>query len=104
MSKIRKAAKGQDCVLRISGICNEDITTTVHAHLNGAGMGRKSPDFMGCPACAKCHMYVDKHTKLITPLNELPDDVRAFVYHRQGIDRYQEILFEQGLIKTPGSK
>lgn len=104
MSKIRKAANGQACFVRIPGKCNWNPETSTHAHLNGAGMGKKALDLHGCPACDDCHKYLDKHPKIVTDIESLPDDVRAYIYHRDGIIKYQQLLHDQGLIKTPGSK
>ena len=40
MSKLRKSAKGQLCLVRLPGVCNHNAETTVLAHLGGAGMVR----------------------------------------------------------------
>jgi len=47
MSKLRKSAKGQECLVRIPGICNRRTETVVLAHLNGGGMGMKASDLHG---------------------------------------------------------
>ena len=41
--KLRDSARGQDCTLRLPGICNFDSATTVLAHLpcGQKGMGMK---------------------------------------------------------------
>lgn len=63
MSKITDFAEGRACTARISGVCNNDPTTTVWAHLNsirwGAGRGHKAPDVCGLVACANCHDVID---------------------------------------------
>lgn len=63
MTPIRKAARGQDCTLRIPGVCNGDRDTTVLAHSNraedGKGMGIKARDEEGCFSCASCHTWID---------------------------------------------
>ncbi len=58
-NKYTKSAKGQQCTVRISGVCNHDPDTTVFAHLNGAGMGMKHSDIHGCYACSDCHNWLD---------------------------------------------
>lgn len=60
-TKLRKSAKGQDCTLRIPGICNFNPETTVLAHLpcGQKGMGIKSPDNMAVFACSTCHDRLD---------------------------------------------
>jgi hypothetical protein len=60
MSKIKKSARGKPCQLRldecVSGGQNE---TTVFAHLNSGGMGRKENDLFGMYACHVCHNIID---------------------------------------------
>lgn len=66
--KLRESARGQDCQLRIPGICNGNPETTVWAHLNGhkygKGMGHKSHDLFGLYACSACHTYYDSRSYL----------------------------------------
>jgi Protein of unknown function (DUF1364). len=59
--KILRSAKGAQCALRLPGICNNDPATTVWAHLNGfgKGMGMKTHDILGFPACSSCHTEYD---------------------------------------------
>ena len=61
MSKITKSARGEDCAVRIPGICNFDPETTVYAHAPcvDSGTGFKSPDWWGAYACNQCHDYLD---------------------------------------------
>lgn len=63
MTPIRKAARGQDCTLRIPGVCNFDPDTTVLCHSNnladGNGMGLKAPDTEACFGCSACHDVLD---------------------------------------------
>lgn len=63
MTPIRKAARGQDCTLRIPGVCNRDPETVVLCHSNaladGKGMGLKAPDTEACFGCSSCHDVLD---------------------------------------------
>lgn len=63
MTPIRKAARGQDCQLRIPGVCNGNPETVVLCHSNrladGKGMGIKAPDLAGCFGCSSCHATLD---------------------------------------------
>lgn len=63
MTPIRKAARGQDCTMRIPGVCNWNPETTVLCHSNelsdGKGMGLKAPDTEAAFACCNCHDVLD---------------------------------------------
>jgi len=62
MSKLRKAAKGRPCMVRIPGICNHNPETVVLAHIRKggvAGVGMKPPDLCGVWACSDCHDAID---------------------------------------------
>lgn len=63
-NKLRESARGQDCALRIPGVCNFDSSTTVLAHLpcGQKGMGMKGPDVMAVFACSACHDRIDART------------------------------------------
>jgi len=60
-TKLRESARGQDCTLRIPGICNFNPETTVLAHLpcGHKGVGMKSPDVMAVFSCSHCHTFID---------------------------------------------
>ncbi len=63
-SKLRKEAKGRECMIRIPGVCNKRNETVVLCHLNnkslfGAGVGMKVPDLFGAWGCSACHDVVD---------------------------------------------
>lgn len=65
MSKIRRAARGQMCTLRLEG-CNYNKETTVLAHVRMAGhcgIGSKPSDIKSCFACSSCHDVIDGRTK-----------------------------------------
>ena len=57
------AAKGQECTMRLPGVCNGNTETTVFAHEGGAGMGMKADDFNGCDCCSACHDVLDGRVK-----------------------------------------
>lgn len=61
--KLRDSARGQDCQLRIPGVCNGNPETVVWCHLNGQefgkGMGHKSHDIFGFYGCSACHDVYD---------------------------------------------
>ena len=67
MSKITQSARGEECQIRLPGVCNGDPATTVWAHANGSaagkGIGMKSPDLLGAYACSSCHDEIDRRTR-----------------------------------------
>lgn len=92
MSKYRKSARGQECQVRIDGICNGNPETTVLAHLNGGGMGMKQPDIFGAFACSACHNEIDRRTRIL-------DADHVKLMHLQAIIRTQQIWIRDGLLK-----
>ena len=93
VSKIRKSAKGEECQVRIPGVCNFNPETTIFAHKGGAGMGLKSNDIHGAYCCSACHDVVDGRKSS----RYLKDAVELMFY--DGIFRTQLILIEKELIK-----
>lgn len=64
MSKITESARGEQCQIRIPGVCNRNPETTVWCHSNGSasgkGIGMKSPDLLGAYGCSSCHDVYDR--------------------------------------------
>jgi hypothetical protein len=90
--KITDSAKGEDCTLRIPGVCNFNPETTIFAHINGAGMALKAHDIHGCYACSDCHRYYDE-CNMGCGYELDYDMLRAMI-------ETQSILIQKGLIKT----
>ncbi len=67
MSKIRQSARGEDCTIRIPGVCNFNPETTVLCHPNthraGKGKGLKAADELGAYGCSDCHAVLDGQGK-----------------------------------------
>lgn len=97
MSRIRKAAQGQPCLVRIPGVCDGGGETTILAHyrLSGyCGTGIKPGDYaFGAFCCARCHDAVDG--RIASGLDR--DTLR--LYHAEGVMRTQRRLVEMGAIK-----
>jgi len=102
MSKITESARGQDCLIRVPGICNHNPETVVFCHAPGAGMGRKSvfksPDGKkvdyGSYGCSACHDAVDGRIKT----NYKQELLRLWFY--EGTHRTTELLVEAGLLRS----
>jgi hypothetical protein len=99
MSKITKSARGEDCTLRIPGVCNFDPETTVFAH-TGSGTAKRNHD-KGCYACSDCHDAIDFRTRAFLSDSETEQKqfkrVRA-VYVDCAEHETQKKLREKGLI------
>ena len=93
MSKITESARGENCQVRIPGVCNHDSSTVVLAHRNGGGMGAKHPDSMGAYACSACHAFIDGGYMQTQYTRDQAD-----LWHYEGIFNTQEILIEKGLL------
>jgi hypothetical protein len=67
MTKLRREARGQECQIRLPGICNFDPATTVLAHyrlIGLSGMGYKADDEIAAYACSACHDAVDRRSHM----------------------------------------
>ena len=97
MSKLRNSAKGQQCQVRIPGVCNYDPDTVVLAHFRmpGDGMGRKPSDTRGAYACSACHNEVDWRTS-----DSDLTRVETALAFAQGVFRTQDIMIADGLIEV----
>lgn len=94
--KLRASAKGQDCQIRIPGICSHNPETVVLAHAGiGSGMGQKADDLHAAFACQKCHDLIDGRVK--TKDFSL-EEVELFSWH--GVQRTQQIWLKMGLIEV----
>ena len=94
MSKITESARGEQCQVRIPGVCNRDPETVVFAHLNGGGMGMKHPDTEGAYACSACH---DAYDGRVPELNWSKTYLDVCFY--EACVRTRKILLDKGLIK-----
>ena len=89
---IRRFAKGQECTLRIPGICNRNPETTVHCHIRlpgFAGIGSKPDDWLGYHGCSNCHAFEEAG-------NAGWDDVLL------ALANTQRRLFDAGLLSWKG--
>ena len=100
MSKhpLREYARGQDCLVRVPGVCCNDRDTTVLAHINErslvrAGMGQKVPDMFGAISCHACHELIDGRAQSQEYSRE-----ELLIMHYQGMVRTQYKLLQEGMI------
>ncbi|NRA60838.1 MAG: DUF1364 domain-containing protein [Psychrobium sp.] len=91
--KIKDSARGQDCTLRLPGICNFNDETTVLSHIGKVrGMGMKCNDYFAVYACSACHHEIDRRTRTMGF-----DEVR--LEQLRALEETLASFFEQGLLK-----
>lgn len=92
---LRKLARGRECQVRLTGICNGNPETTVLAHFRMAGLsglGIKASDVIASWCCSSCHDAIDRRAH--TDLDR--DYVR--LAHLEGIVRTQSQLIREGVL------
>ena len=92
VSKITKSAQGEECQVRLPGVCNYNSETVVFAHIGGAGMALKQPDSEGAYCCSACHDVLDRRVKCHWPTLEI------ILFHHEGAMRTRKILIDKGLL------
>lgn len=99
MSKIRASANGEDCLVRMPGVCTFDPAKTIwsHARWLSAGKGRslKAHDLCGAYCCTNCDAVYDGQTKPPAGMTREQVDLDWFHGHMRSLVR----LAEKGLIK-----
>jgi len=66
LTPIQKSAKGEDCALRIPGVCNGNPETTVLCHAPYPGKFGSRKDFWWAAyGCSDCHDAVDGRNNLV---------------------------------------
>lgn len=100
--RIMAAARGQQCSLRLPGICNFNDMTTVAAHLPGIGKGTgtKVSDLHVAFACSACHDALDRQT--FDRFGLTPASV--WMAALRGHCETQARLVEMGLINVPDAE
>lgn len=97
MTKIRKSAKGQECMVRLVGVCNGNAETTIFAHFRelalGCGTSHKPNDLFGAYACSSCHDVLDGRSKTAYERDWIIAEFRRAVMYTQ------KALLDMGLIK-----
>lgn len=93
--KLRRAAQGRECMVRVPGVCNFNPETTVLAHFRLAGycgMGMKPDDALGAWACSACHDAIDGRSKTQYDHDALEN------MHMKGVMRTFAELRKEGLL------
>lgn len=96
MSKITQSARGEDCTVRIPGVCNFNPETTVFAHINGIrfGHGTGIKTKLGAYCCSSCHDMLDGRTQRLICFSM--DELKLM--HYEGVMETLIKLEEKGLL------
>lgn len=98
MSKITESARGEECTVRIIGVCTGDSAKTIwsHARWGAAGRGRsiKAPDICGAYCCTDCDAVYDGQKRAPEPINRVDIDRDWCLGHFRSL----VILEEKGLV------
>lgn len=97
-SPLTRSARGQECTIRIPGVCNGNPETTVLCHINGAGAGIKAPDYEAAYGCSNCHAVVDGKAQI-----DFDKDCIK-LWFLEACVRTRKIMQQKGLISYAGMK
>ena len=96
---IRDAARGQECTVRLPGVCNFDPETTVLAHIPAqagiSGVGIKPVDLSGAFMCSACHDVIDGRGQSVLPRATILECCLA------GVVRTHQILVRDQIVELP---
>lgn len=99
MSKIREAARDEDCLVRLPGVCCFDPAKSIWSHAKwasgGKGRGLKAIDLAGAIACTSCDAVYDGQAKPPPGMTRDEIDLAWFHGHLRSLVR----LKEKGIIK-----
>lgn len=88
--EIRYSAHGEDCSLRLVGICSFNSEQTVLCHVGRArGMALKCSDLFAVYGCYNCHQEIDGKNR-----NNLALDIL------RALEETQNKLIDKGLINV----
>lgn len=96
-AKYLAGSRGQNCTLRIPGVCNNIAETTVPAHIRDRhkATGTKASDISVANACSNCHAKFDGQ------LGEPLSNEDWLFYALRGLQETLEQRHEAGLLIVP---
>jgi len=94
MSKITESARGEECLVRIPGVCSFDPTKTIWSHARhgaaGRGKGIKALDLLGAYCCTSCDAVYDGQAPRPAGMTREQVDLDWFMGHCRSIVRAVE--------------
>jgi hypothetical protein len=99
--KYLDGAKGESCKVRIAGVCKDDRSTVISAHIRDrhAGRGQKASDLSTADCCFLCHDVLDRRAKM--PDGEYISEADWLFYALRGLQETLEARFDLGLLIVP---
>lgn len=98
MSAIRKSAKGEDCLVRLPGVCTFNPETVIWSHYRGSaggkGLSHKSDDLCGAYCCTACDAVYDGQRRRPPGMTKAEVDIAWLQGHIRSLVR----LKEKGLV------
>ena len=99
--KYLNGAKGASCKVRIAGVCKDDRSTVISAHIRDrhAGRGQKASDLSTADCCFLCHDVLDRRAKM--PNGEYLSEEDWLFYALRGLQETLEARIALGLLIVP---
>lgn len=95
-NKLRQSARGQECLVRIPGVCNHNSETVILAHVGSdSGMGMKSSDLEAAYCCSSCHDAIDFRNPIFT-ISRTEIKLMA----KEGAERTRKMWVDNGWLKV----
>ena len=98
--KYLAGSRGQQCTMRIPGVCNGDPATVIPAHIRDrhTGRGQKASDISTANCCSNCHDFFDRRS---WRQGEIITNEEWLFYALRGLQETLEQRFEAGLLIVP---
>ena len=94
MSAIRRSAKGENCLVRIPGICTHNPETVIWSHYRGSaggkGLSHKSDDLCGAYCCTACDAVYDGQRRRPPGMTKAEVDMAWLQGHIRSLVRLKE--------------
>jgi hypothetical protein len=101
LSTLSELARGEPCQIRLPGICNHNVETTVLCHVRLIGvsaMSLKAPDILAAWGCSACHEACDRGPPADADTETLLVYERRRAALLEGMARTQYQLMRRGLL------
>lgn len=97
-------ARGENCKLRVAGVCCDERDTVVPCHVRDRHTGRsiKASDLSVIDGCWRCHEVFDGRAKM--PDGQLMSNADWNFYALRGLQETIERRIEQAILSVPQDK